>query len=73
MMEKLQARGEVMAEQCLVQVRSEMKSVLIDELPSDVRIMQTAGGLQIEGRRLKQRLLEHSGWRDIGFLMRGVR
>ncbi|PIX65917.1 MAG: hypothetical protein COZ43_08475 [Sphingomonadales bacterium CG_4_10_14_3_um_filter_58_15] len=73
MMEKLQRRGEMIAGQRLVRVKSEVKSVLMDELPADVRITETADGLQVEARRLKRRLLEHSGLRDIGFLMRGVR
>ncbi len=73
MMENLQKRGEVLARQRLAGVQSEIKSVLADELPSDIRITETPDGLQMEARRLKQRLLEHSSLRDIGFLMRGVR
>ncbi len=73
MMEKLQKRGEVIAKQQLLRTKYEIKSVLRDELPSDVRIIETADGIQIEARRLKQRLLDHSSLRDIGFLMRAVR
>lgn len=73
MMEKLQKRGEVIAHQRLVRLKSEVKSVLTDELPADVRITETADGLQMDARRLKQRLLEHSSLRDIGFLLRVVR
>ena len=73
MMDKLLKRGEVIAKQQLLRTKSEIKSVLRDELPSDVRIIETADGIQIEARRLKQRLLDHSNLRDIGFLMRAVR
>ena len=73
MMEKLQRRGEMIAGQRLVRVKSEIESALAAELPADARIIETAGGIQVEARRLKQRLLEHSSLRDIGFLMRGAR
>lgn len=73
MMEKLQRRGEVIAQGRLVRTRSEIKSVLIDELPADVRITETADGLQVEARRLQQRLVENGSLRDIAFLLRGVR
>jgi len=73
MMEKLQKRGEVIAQERQAAVKSEIKSVLMDDLPEDVRITEIPEGIQIEARRMKQRLLENSSLRDIGFLMRGAR
>lgn len=73
MMEKLQKRGEAIAEQRLGRARSEIKSVLADELPDDVRIVETEDGIQLEAPRLGARLIENSGLRDVAFLMRAVR
>lgn len=73
MMEKLQRRGEMIVGQRLVRVKSEIKSALAEELPADARIIETAGGVQVEARRLQQRLLENGSLRDIAFLLRGVR
>lgn len=73
MMEKLQKRGEAIAEQRLAHARSEIKSILAEELPGDVRIRETAGGVRVEARRLKQRLIGNSSLRDVAFLMRAVR
>ena len=73
MMENLRKRGEVHAERRLVRVRTEIGAVLADELPGDVRITESAAGIELEARRLHQRLTGHSGLRDIGFLMRAVR
>jgi|GEM_PF-915225 len=73
MMENLRKRGEMLAEQRLKGARSEIRAVLADELPGDVRVVETATGIEVEGRRLHQRLIEYSGLRDIGFLMRGGR
>jgi len=73
MMENLRKRGKILAEQRLARARAEIKAALADELPGDVRITETAAGIEVEGRRLQQRLTGHSGLRDIAFLMRGVR
>ena len=73
MMEKLQKRGEAIAERRLARARTEIKSALAEELPGDVRVTETAGGIQVEARRLKQRLIENSSLRDVAFLMRAVR
>ncbi|AMO72779.1 hypothetical protein [Sphingorhabdus sp. M41] len=73
MMEKLQKRGEAIAEQRLARARTEIKSALAEELPDDVRIAETAGGIRVEARRLKRRLIENSSLRDVAFLMRAVR
>jgi hypothetical protein len=73
MMEKLRKRGEVIAKQQLLRTKSEIKSVLRDELPDDIRIIETGEGIQLEARRLQQRLIDNSNLRDIGFLMRAVR
>lgn len=73
MMENLRKRGEMLAEQRLARARSEINAALVDELPGDVRIVESAAGIELEARRLQQRLSEHGGLRDIGFLMRGVR
>jgi len=73
MMEKLRKRGEVIAETRLVRAKSKIKSLLIDELPGDVRIIETTAGIEIEARRLQQRLIDNSSLRDVAFLMRAVR
>ncbi len=73
MMEKLRKRGESIAEQRLAHARSELKSVLAQELPSDVRIIDTAAGILVEAPRLKEQLIANSSLRDVAFLMRGVR
>ena len=73
MMEKLQKRGEAMAEQRLGPAKSEIKSVLSDELPDDVRIAEIDEGIQVEARRLGPRLIENSSLRDVAFLTRAVR
>ena len=73
MMEKVQRRGELIAQQRLAGVKSGIKSVLAKELPEDVRVTETGGDFQLEAARLKQRLLDHSSLRDIGFLLRSVR
>ncbi|ATW03614.1 hypothetical protein [Sphingorhabdus sp. YGSMI21] len=73
MMEKLQKRGEAIAEQRLARAKSEIKSVLVEELPADVRVTETGEGVRVEARRLKQRLIGNSSLRDVAFLMRAVR
>ena len=73
MMEKLSKRGEAIADQQLVQVKSEIKSALENELSGDARVNITATGVLIEGPRLKKQLIESSNLRDVAFLMRGVR
>ena len=73
MMEKLQKRGEAIAEQRLARAKSEIKTALAEELPGDVRVTETAGGIRVEARRLKRRLIENSSLRDVAFLMRAVR
>ncbi len=73
MMEKLQRRGETIAEQRLGHAKSEIKSVLADELPSDARVSITTTGVLVEAPRLKERVVENSSLRDVAFLMRGVR
>lgn len=73
MMEKLQKRGEAIAEKRLARTKSEIKSVLTDELPSDVRIIETTAGILVEAPRLKEQLIGNSSLRDVAFLMRGVR
>ena len=73
MMEIVQRRGELIAQQRLAGVNSGIQSVLAEELPDDVRVTETAEGFQLEAGRLKQRLLDHSSLRDIAFLLRSVR
>ena len=73
MMENIQKRGEMIAEQRLAAIESEIQSALTGELPGDARIIETAAGIEIKARRLKQQLIENSSLRDIAFLMRGVR
>lgn len=73
MMEKLQKRGEVLAAQRLAEARSEIKSVLAEELPDDVQVMETDQGIQLEAPRLGARLIGNSSLRDIAFLMRAAR
>jgi hypothetical protein len=73
MMENVRKRGEVLAGEQLARARSEIKAALADELPGDVRIVESPVGIELEAPRLQQRLSEHGGLRDIGFLMRGVR
>lgn len=73
MMERLRKRGEALAEQQMVRVRGEIGAVLAAELPGDVRISETGGGIALAGRRLKARLLADSSLRDIPFLVRAVR
>ncbi|VWX61279.1 hypothetical protein [Sphingorhabdus sp. 109] len=73
MMEKLQKRGEAIAEQRLTRARTEIKSALAEELPDDVQVSETGEGIGVEARRLKQRLIENSSLRDVAFLMRAVR
>ena len=73
MMEKLKKRGETIAEQRLVRAKSEIKSLLAEELPGDVRVSETGEGVRVEARRLKQRLIGNSSLRDVAFLMRAVR
>ena len=73
MMEKLQKRGEVLAEQRLADAKSEIKSVLAEELPDDVQIVETDQEIQMQAPRLGARLIGNSSLRDIAFLMRAVR
>ena len=73
MMEKLQKRGEVLAEQRLADAKSEIKSVLAEELPDDVQIVETDQGIQMQAPRLGARLIGNSSLRDIAFLMRAAR
>tara|TARA_R110001606_G_scaffold10272_8_gene44128 strand:- start:445 stop:666 length:222 start_codon:yes stop_codon:yes gene_type:complete len=73
MMEKLQKRGETIAEQRLAGARAEIKSVLAEELPDDVRVTETDEGIRVEALRLGARLIENSSLRDVAFLMRAVR
>tara|TARA_R110001606_G_scaffold148680_3_gene288726 strand:+ start:285 stop:506 length:222 start_codon:yes stop_codon:yes gene_type:complete len=73
MMEKLQKRGEAIAEQRLARAKSEIKSALAEELSGNVRVTETAGGIRVEARRLKRQLIENSSLRDVAFLMRAVR
>ena len=73
MMEKLRKRGDAIIEQRLVDTRSEIKSVLGEELPGDIHISEIATGVLIEGARLKERMIANSSLRDVAFLMRGVR
>ncbi|NRD88311.1 hypothetical protein C8024_00815 [Sphingopyxis sp. BSNA05] len=69
----MQKRGEAIAGQRLARAKSEIKSLLAEELPGDVRVTETGEGVQVEGRRLKQRLIGNSSLRDVAFLMRAVR
>lgn len=73
MMERLRKRGERLAESRLARVRSEVSTVLADEVPDDIRIDETAGGVVMTGRRLHERLIDNGSLRDIAFLMRGAR
>tara|TARA_R110000824_G_scaffold65989_8_gene171476 strand:- start:679 stop:900 length:222 start_codon:yes stop_codon:yes gene_type:complete len=73
MMEKLLKRGEAIAETRLARARSGIKSILVDELPRDVRIIETDEGVSVEAPRLGARLIENSSLRDVAFLMRAVR
>lgn len=73
MMEKLQKRGEAIAEQRLASARAEIKSVLAEELPDDVRVTETDEGIRVEAPRLGARLIENSSLRDVAFLMRAAR
>ena len=73
MMERLQKRGEVLAERRVARARAEIGAVLTAELPDDLQIGETGEGIEIAGRRLKARLLADSSLRDIGFLIRGAR
>ena len=73
MMEKLQKRGEVLAEQRLADAKSEIKSVLAEKLPDDVQIVETDQGIQMQAPRLGARLIGNSSLRDIAFLMRAAR
>ena len=73
MMEKLQKRGEVLAEQRLADAKSEIKSVLAEELPDDVQIVETDQEIQMQAPRLGARLIGNSSLRDIAFLMRAAR
>jgi len=73
MMEKLQKRGEAIAEQRLARAKSEIKSVLGEELPENVRVIETDEGITVEAPRLGARLIENSSLRDVAFLMRAVR
>ncbi|WP_417593458.1 hypothetical protein [Parasphingorhabdus sp.] len=73
MMEKLQKRGVDLAEQRLDRVKSEIKSVLAEELPGDARVTETTKGIEVEACRLGEQLIENSSLRDVAFLMRAVR
>lgn len=73
MMERLLKRGEAIAEKRLADAKSEIKSVLAEELSGDARIIETAAGVLVEAPRLKQQLIGNSSLRDVAFLMRGVR
>ena len=73
MMERLQRRGEVLAEQRLARAKVEIGAALAAELSGDVRISETGEGVVLSGRQLKARLLSDSGLRDIPFLLRAVR
>lgn len=73
MMEKLQQRGEALAEQRLAEAKSEIKSVLVEELPDDVQVVETELGIQVQAPRLGARLIGNSSLRDIAFLMRAAR
>jgi len=73
MMEKMQKRGEALAEQRLAEARSEINSVLAEELPDDVQVVETDQGIQLEAPRLGARLIDNSSLRDIAFLMRAAR
>lgn len=73
MREKLQKRGEAIAEQRLAHAKSEIKSILAEELPGDVRVIETDEGIQVEAPRLGARLIENSSLRDVAFLMRAAR
>ncbi|ASK89554.1 hypothetical protein [Sphingorhabdus sp. SMR4y] len=73
MMEKLQQRGEALAEQRLAEAKSEIKSVLVEELPDDVQVVETELGIQVQAPRLRARLIGNSSLRDIAFLMRAAR
>lgn len=72
MMEKLIKRGGMLADQRLAKVISAIKTVLAEELPDDVRIIETTGGIRLEASRLKDRLIENSSLRDVAFLVRGA-
>jgi predicted DNA-binding protein (UPF0278 family) len=73
MMEKLQKRGEAIAEQRLAGARTVIKSMLAEELLDDVRVTETDEGITVEAPRLGARLIENSSLRDVAFLMRAVR
>lgn len=73
MIERLRKRGEKLAASRLARVRSEVGTVLADEVPDDIRIEETAGGVLVTGRRLHERLIDYRSLRDIGFLIRGAR
>ncbi len=73
MMEKLRRRGEVLAEQRLAEAKSEIKSVLAEEVPDDVQVVETEQGIQVQAPRLGARLIGDSSLRDIAFLMRAAR
>ncbi len=73
MMEQLHKRGEALAEQRLAGAKSEIKSILAEELPDDVRVIETDQGIAVEARHLGARLIGNSSLRDVAFLMRAAR
>lgn len=73
MMDNLKKRGEAIAEKRLTQTKSEIKLALVEELPGDVQILETATGVEVEARGLREQLIENSSLRDVAFLMRAAR
>ena len=72
MIEKLLKHGGVLAEQRLTGIKSEIKAALAEELPDDVRIVETSDGIRLEASGLRDRLIENSSLRDVAFLVRGA-
>ena len=73
MMDKLIAKGEQLADVKTAHARSEVKSLLRDELPDHFSVEETGDGVAVKAKNLSDEIIDNSSIRDVAFLLRGVR
>lgn len=71
MMERLLARGREIGARRMEELTALVEQAAIEELPPDIRVERTNGGVAILGRRLMRRLLSDARLRGLGLMMKG--
>ncbi|MEP2103214.1 MAG: hypothetical protein ABJP02_18200 [Parasphingorhabdus sp.] len=72
-MENLKRKAEGLAASKVEKTKAQLKMALVKELPGEVSVEETSGGVVVSDRHLGSEIIDNSSLRDVAFLMRGVR